>query len=116
MARLEFRETNRWTLVGVEIVLLSVIIPYWLGKKYDWDLASGIVCGAVILIVTGLLFFWARVFRYVFSVAFSLLWGALIYTFIDSATDSSVTPWVAFGVATIVSLALHLDYFRFERG
>lgn len=114
--KLDIRNKNRWTLVGVEILAIGVLASIWLAQKYSWDLITGIIVGVVIVLTTGLLFFQARLFRYIFTILFSVFWGFLCYTFVDSATNSIATPWVALVLAMLLSLYLHKDYFRFERG
>ena len=116
MARAEIRAKNRWTLVGGEIILLSILIPIWMAKKWSWDTFTGIIAGIVILIVISFLFFRIRIFRYIFSILFSLIWGSMGYVFADSASKSSVTPWVTALVVIVISLFWHKDYFRFENG
>jgi hypothetical protein len=113
--RIIIRKTNRFTLVGFEILALSVFLSYWLCKKFEWDWITGVVIVLIGSGITGALFFRVRIFRYIFSVLFSLLWGFLIYMFADSLTTSHVSPWLAFGVMVVISLALHKDYFSFER-
>ena len=114
--KLDIRPKNRWTLVGLEILTVSVLASIWLAKKYNWDLITGIICSIVITLVTSFLFFQVKLFRYIFAVLFSLFWGFLCYVFVDSATRSTATPWIGLALATIISLYLHKDYFRFERG
>ncbi|MBX2922087.1 MAG: hypothetical protein KF746_07840 [Chitinophagaceae bacterium] len=116
MARWEIRAKNRWTLVGGEMILLSILLSVWLAKKWSWDTFTAIIAGIVILIVTSFLFFRIRIFRYIFSILFSLAWGLLGYTFADSASASSVTPWVTALLVIALSLFWHKDYFRFESG
>lgn len=114
--KLDIRPKNRWTLVGVEILLLSTLGIYWLCKKYHWDFVTGMVWWIVALLVLSGLFFRIRLFRYLFSISFSLIWGLMAYTFAGSASKSTATHWVAMILAILVSLFLHKDYFNFERG
>lgn len=114
--KLDIRNKNRWTLVGLEILVVGILLSIWLAKKYDWDLMTGVIVSIVIIFVTWFLFFRVKLFRYIFTVLFSLFWGFLCYVFVDSATKSTATPWLGFAIATIVALYLHKDYFRFERG
>ena len=115
MQKLEIRYRNRMTLVLLEIVLVSIITGYQLVKRYDLDTFTGIVIGIVTMMVVGVLFFRVRVFRYVFSILFSIIWGIIVFQIAKSLTDISITHWVAFALAIIFSLFWHKDYFDFER-
>jgi uncharacterized membrane protein len=75
MTKIELRKKKRWTLVGIEILLISILLSYWLAKKFAWDTMTGIVCGVVSLLILGGLFFGVRIFRYIFSIGFFLILG-----------------------------------------
>jgi hypothetical protein len=112
--KFEIRDKNRWTLVKIEIVALSILSSIWVGKKYSWDLITGIIACIIIMITSGALFFKLRAFRYIFTILFSIFWGFLCYVFVHSASISSYTPWVGFVLALLISLYLHKDFFDFE--
>lgn len=114
--RYEIRPKNRWTLVGIEILLVSTGVIAWLYKKYHWDFATALVWWVVAVFTLSFLFFGVRIFRYLFSIAFSLLWGGIGFSVAHSATKSTVTPWIAAIIVIFISLFLHKDYFQFERG
>ncbi|TDE09568.1 hypothetical protein [Dyadobacter psychrotolerans] len=113
-AKITVRRKNRLALVRIEIFVLAVFVSHWLGKKYEWDRVTGVAVLIITVVLTAGLFFRIRIFRYIFSILFSLLWGFLVYGFADSATTSSYSPWLAFGVVAGISLWLHKDYFTFE--
>jgi len=114
--KLDIRPKNRLTLVRIEILLLCTLGIYWLHNKYKWDLFTGIVWWVVALILLSYLFFRVKLFRYLFSIAFSLIWGFMAYAFAQSASRSTSIPWIAAIVAIFISLTLHKDYFDFESG
>jgi uncharacterized membrane protein len=62
----------------------------------------------------GFLFFYFRIFRYIFSVVFSLAWGFIAYAFAMSASKSDLSHWVAFIMVFVISLLIHRSYFSFE--
>jgi len=114
--KLDIRPKNRWTLVGIEILLLCTLGIYWLHNKYHWDFFTGVIWWVVAFLLLSGLFFRIRLFRYLFTIAFSLIWGLMAYSFAQSASKSTTTHWVAAIVAILIALALHKDYFDFERG
>ncbi len=113
--KFEIRPKWRITLVGIEIVVLSIFIAMALGRKYDWDTYTILIAGIVNALLTFLLFFCLRFFRYVFSILFSLFWGYLAYRMALDMTDSKAACWITFGLVVMGSLVLHKDYFEFEK-
>jgi hypothetical protein len=106
---------NRFSLAGIEMVTISIFSSYWLCKRFDWDWIIGIVVFLGSNLLIGWLFFRVRLFRYILSVLFSFFWGFLAYSFSTEVTKSPISPWIALGVAFLISLALHRSYFDFER-
>lgn len=113
-SKIEIRSKERITLVGIEIIILSIVAAMWFKIKYSWDAYSTLIAGVITAVVTGGLFFGLHVFRYVFSIIFSLFWGYLAFQLTGNMTDSRTACWVTFGVVMVFSLALHKDYFDFE--
>lgn len=73
--KFEIRPKRRITLVGIEIVVFSIIAAIWLKSEYSWDNFSTVIAGVISGIILGDLFFGFRLFRYFFSIIFSLFWG-----------------------------------------
>ena len=113
-SKIEIRRKGRTTLVGIEIVILSIIAAMWFKSKYSWDTFSTLISGVVSGLVIGGLFFGLRVFRYIFSIIFSLFWGFLAFHLSEGMTGSITARWVTFGLITLFSLVVHKDYFDFE--
>jgi len=113
-SKIEIRSKGRITLVGIEIIILSIIVAMWFKNKYSWDTYSTLISGVITGIVVGGLFFGLRIFRYIFSIIFSLFWGYLTFQLAGNVTDSRTAQWLTFGLITFFSLALHKDYFDFE--
>jgi hypothetical protein len=113
-SKIEIRSKGRATLVGIEIVILSIIAAMWFKGKYSWDTYSTLISGVVTGLVLGGLFFGLRIFRYIFTIIFSLFWGFLAFQLAEGMTGSVAARWVTFGLVTLFSLFLHKDYFDFE--
>jgi len=113
-SKLEIRPKGRLTLVGIEILILSIIAAMWFKGKYSWDTYSTLISGVVAAIVIGGLFFGLRIFRYIFSIIFSLFWGFLAFLLAEGMTGSMAARWVTLGLVTLFAILIHKDYFDFE--
>jgi len=113
--KFEIRPKGRITLVGIEIILTSILSAIALDKKYGWDTFTTIIVSIIIaLFITALFFNW-RIFRYLFSVIFSLAWGFIAYMIAENFGAPSITCWITVVLAAVIALSLHIDYFRFEK-
>ncbi|MBP8782376.1 MAG: hypothetical protein KBH03_07020 [Paludibacteraceae bacterium] len=84
--------------------------------KYHWSI--GVVTFIGLLLGFFYSFFSFRIFRYVMSIVFSLLYAG-IFAFIGASIDkeNSTTPAIVFGIlAFTISLYLHKDHFSFLKG
>lgn len=93
---------------------LSICGVYYF--KYHWSL--GIVTFLGLLFGFFHAFFAFRIFRYIMSVIFSLLYGG-IFALIGAAIDKEnpTTPALVFGIlAFAISIFLHKDHFDFLKG
>ena len=103
------------SLVVIEMIIIALSLSVWLCKKYQWDWVAGVLLFFGCLFVLGGLFSYVRIFRYLISFLFSLLWALLAYSFVGGLTKSTVSLWLATGVVFVISIALHKDYFVFNR-
>jgi len=105
------------TLVGVELFVLGICIAFKCERDFalGWDTYSVIIAGIVLAFCMAVLFMTVRWFRYLFSIFFALFWGFLAFMLAENFTASKVACWVTFGLAALVTLSLHKDYFRFQR-
>lgn len=114
MARYIVTQRNRYPLVLIETAGISIFSAYWLCKRYGWDWIIGIAIFIVCIAVIGAMFFRFRVFRYFFSIAFSLFWGFLAFVFASSASKSDFSHWIAFILVFVISIFIHRSYFYIE--
>lgn len=115
MARRYLFYRRKTAIIYTDILLFSVGMSVW-GVyifKYHWSIAIVTLIGLVLGV--NYLFFSNKIFRYVFSVLFSLLYGgiaAIIGAYLDK--DNPTTPALVLGVlAFLISLYLHKDHFDF---
>ncbi|SMC88481.1 hypothetical protein SAMN04488524_3195 [Pedobacter africanus] len=101
-------------LVVIETLFSSGFLAYWLFKKYEFDWLLGVVIFIASFLLTAFLFFNIRIFRYIYSILFSLGWGFLGYIFASSVTKSDLTAWVVLAAVFVLSLLVHKSYFSFE--
>jgi hypothetical protein len=94
--KLEIRDKHRLTLVGIEVFAIGILASVGLVKLYNWDLISSIITCIVIAGVIAFLFFQFRWFRYLFAILFSVFWGFICYTFVESAADSNANSLIVF--------------------
>ena len=76
--------------------------------------AVAVLMGGMFAILIAYLFFKFRIFRYTFSILFSIAWGVGIYLFVrklDSASET--TCWVLALVGFCFSLWAHWNHFHF---
>ncbi len=111
----EIRPTNRWTLVRMEIFLISIISAVWICRKNHYNIFTGIIILVTSGLAIGFLFFAVRIFRYIFTIAFSVFWGLVIYQIAIELSKIEVASWVAAGITVLMCLVWHKDYFDFER-
>ncbi len=114
MARYIVTQRSRYPLFFIETAGISIFSAYWLCKRYSWDWIVGVAIFFACIIIIGALFFRFRIFRYIFSIAFSLFWGFLAFTFASSASKSDFSHWIAFILVFIISLSIHRSYFYIE--
>lgn len=114
MAKYIVTQRSRYPLVFIETAGISIFSAYWLCKHYNWDWIVGVAIFFVCIVLIGALFFTFRIFRYIFSIAFSLFWGFLAFTFASSASKSDFSHWIAFILVFIISLFIHRSYFYIE--
>jgi hypothetical protein len=114
MARYTITQRSRYPLVFIEIAGISIFSAYWLCKYYGWDWIIGIAIFVTCIVVIGMLFFRFRIFRYIFSIVFSLFWGFLAFMLASSATKSDLSHWIALTFVFIISLFIHRSYFYIE--
>ena len=106
---------RRKSFVAFEMVIASLTISIWLCKKFKWDWVTGVSVGIGTLILLGWLFFGVRIFRYIISILFSLIWAFLGFMVEKSLTRSSIAHWLLMVLVFIISMLAHKDYFDFER-
>jgi hypothetical protein len=114
MTRYTVTQRSRYPLVFIEIAGISVFSAYWLCKQYCWDWVMGIAIFLTCIVAIGMLFFRFRIFRYIFSIVFSLAWGFLAFIFASSASKSNLSHWIALILVFILSLFIHRSYFYIE--
>jgi len=101
-------------ILYIEFILASILIALVSIVQFEIHPAIGIIIaiGAILGIVY--LFFEFRLFRYVFSILFSLCWAVAAYLAgqnIDKA--SSTTSWVLSNLVFAITIWLHWDHFDF---
>lgn len=111
----EIRPKYRLTLVILEMIGICVFGAYMMTQNYKWDTFTGVIAAVVIFMILAFLFFRVRIFRYIFSIAFSLCWAIAAYNLTESFTDARATRWIAAAIVFLISAFLHKDYFDFER-
>lgn len=98
-------------LVAIEMLLISAYSTYWLCKKFDLDWILGMLIFISCMFVIGFLFFRIRIFRYIFSIIFSLGWGFLALAIAFMLTKSNVSPWILAVVVFGLGLLVHKGHF-----
>ena len=76
----------------------------------------GVLIGVFFALLIAYLFFNFRIFRYSFSILFSIAWGVGMYLVgkkLDSATDT--TSWILAAAGFCISLWAHRNQFHFIR-
>jgi hypothetical protein len=76
----------------------------------------GVLIGGVFALLIAFLFFNFRIFRYSFSLLFSIAWAVGMYLVgkkVDSASDT--TSWILAAVGFCMSLWTHWNHFHFIR-
>lgn len=106
---------RRTPLAVIEILITSIGLSTWLSRKYHWDWVTGVLLFLGTAALISFLFFRIRIFRYIISILFSLIWALFAYTFISGFTKSTVISWIATGVVFVICLVAHKSYFAFER-
>jgi len=102
-------------LFVIELIISSLVISVWLCKKFGWDWVTGLIIYFVSTALISYLFFRVRIFRYIVSILFSLIWAFLGFAMATALTRSKVSPWLLMGFVFIVSTVFHKGYFDFER-
>jgi|GEM_PF-4274721 len=117
--KIDIREKGRLTLFGIEVLMTTCGINMWLMKKFHWDMFNFIVGAVVTAGVLVFLFFNVRLFRYLYVIIASLFWALLIYMFTMGKNglpaEHPITRWVAIIIVFVISIAVHKDYFYFEK-
>ncbi|MDR6781923.1 hypothetical protein ABIE26_001588 [Pedobacter africanus] len=101
-------------LVAIEMLLISAYSTYWLCKKFDLDWILGTLIFIGSMFVIAFLFFRIRVFRYIFSIIFSLAWGFVALAIAFMLTKSNVSPWILSVVVFGIGLLVHKGHFTAE--
>lgn len=105
-------QRSKYPLIVIEIIGISMFLTYWLCKHYNWDWIVGIVVLLASIFAIMALFFGFRIFRYIFSIAFSLFWGFLAFAFASSVSKSDLSHWIALIFVFFISLLIHYGYFH----
>ena len=109
---------RKTAIIFTDIALFSIGFSIWgvLSYKYHWSI--GIVTFLILFFATNYLFFSNRIFRYLFSIVFSAVYGAFFYAIgYYVVKENPTTPAMIFGVlAFLISLWLHKDHFDFLKG
>lgn len=98
-------------LVAIEMLLISAYSTYWLCKKFDLDWILGALIFIGGMFVIAFLFFRIRLFRYIFSIIFSLAWGFVALAIAFMLTKSNVSPWILSVVVFGLGLLAHKGHF-----
>lgn len=105
------RRRSGSTLVAIEMLLISAYSTYWLCKKFELDWIVGALIFIGSMLVIGFLFFRIRLFRYIFSIIFSLAWGFLALAIAFMLTKSNVSPWILSVIVFGLGLLIHKAHF-----
>ena len=101
-------------ILYTEFLILAVIVGFLSIRYYKVHPAIGFLSAIFSMRLFLALFFANKMFRYLFSITFSLAWSALAFLLgqlIDANSD--ITAWVFTVLAFFVSLEAHKNHFDF---
>lgn len=116
MARSYILRKRENKILYIEFFLLSVLAALLLVINLKLHIAFSIPIAIAALVGMIFLFFQFRLFRYLFSITFSVCWaiGAfLVGQQIEKSGDT--TSWVLAVLTLLIALWLHYDHFDFLR-
>jgi len=104
--------------VGMEHLGFSLLISWLTTSTYKLNWAWGVVLFIGLLLVVAFLFYRFRLFMYVFTLCFSLIWAKFAYmmTLGLDKKSGSTSGLIMAGVVFTFSLWFHRDEFNFRRG
>ncbi len=101
-------------ILYTEFLLLAGLIAFLSVSYYKIHPAIGLLIGIAAIFLFAVLFFKVKIFRYIFSVLFSLGWAAGAFMAGESIDKSSdATAWVFAVIAFALSIWAHWDHFTF---
>src|SRR5438270_13999927 len=101
-------------ILYTEFFIVAIIVGFLLIRQYKFHPALGLLFGVLSMGLSSSLFFANRIFRYLFSIVFSFVWGFLAFVIwgsIDSTSNN--IAWGFMALAFAISLAAHQDHFYF---
>src|SRR3954466_7091858 len=102
------------TVLYTEFFTIAVIVGFLSNYYYNIHPAIAVLFGLLSMGLFSSLFFANRIFKYLFSVAFSLAWSFLALVLWKAIVNNSdATAWVFMGLAFFISLEAHKNHFDF---
>ncbi|WP_161890079.1 hypothetical protein [Pontibacter russatus] len=100
-----------------EIFALSIFLSVLIVQTYKINWAWGVVAFIVLTYAIVELFFRVKVFRYIFSVLFSMVWGAIVFSFTKGMDEASgqTSGLIMGSIGFLFGLWAHRDEFRFNK-
>lgn len=118
MARKYILYKRKSAIIFTDIIIFAVSLSILGICYFNYHWSIGLITLIALYVLTFYLFFLNKIFRYVFSLLSSLVYGSL-FAILDYLIDKEnpTTPALVFGILTfLISLFLHKDHFDFIKG
>ena len=105
---------RRNTILYSEFFIAAIVAAIFCVHQFQLHPAIGLLIGIGTLFLLIFLFVSSRIFRYIFSILFSLGWAAGAFSVGQSIDKKSeITSWIFGLVAFAICLWAHYDHFKF---
>lgn len=101
-------------ILYTEFLLSAGVIAVLSVTYYKTHPAIGLIIGIAALFLFAVLFFKVKIYRYIFSILFSVGWAVVAFLAGESIDKSSdTTAWIFAAIAFALSIWAHWDHFTF---
>lgn len=114
MARKYIVRKRQNTILYSEFFISAIVGAIYCVHQFKLHPAIGLLIGIGTLFLLIFLFVSSRIFRYIFSIIFSLGWASAAF-FVGHSIDkkSDITSWVFALLAFAICIWAHYDHFKF---